>query len=163
MREALGVTADVTAFTREALDALGAPVSATGAGFTAQTAALPAALRDALPPGRAEPLPFHTELPVPRRHAHLDRTDGCVTAVARYVLDTALDPLAPGPRPARRCGVVRTAAVQRRTTLLLARFRFTVTLPVGGARRDVVAEDAAPRRGGPVAGGAAAGGPHAGA
>lgn len=143
MREALGVTADVTAFTREALDALGAPVAATGDGFAAQTAALPAALRDALPPGKAEPLTFRTELPVPRAHAHLDRTDASVTAVARHVLDTALDPLAPGPRPARRCGVVRTDAVQRRTTLLVARFRFTITLPSGGARRDVVAEDAA--------------------
>ena len=45
-------------------------------------------------------------------------------------------------RPARRCGVMRTSAVDRRTTLLLARFRMHVELPGRDDRRQVVAEDA---------------------
>ena len=45
-------------------------------------------------------------------------------------------------RPARRCGVMRTSAVSRRTTLLLVRFRMHVELPGRDDRRQVVAEDA---------------------
>jgi hypothetical protein len=88
----------------------------------------------------------------------LTRTDRAVEALARHVLDAALDPaLEPGARPAARAGVVRTRAVNTRTTLLLARFRFHLDLPLpdrtspgrrgpdaeGGPRvRQLVAEDA---------------------
>ena len=48
----------------------------------------------------------------------------------------------PTLRPARRCGVMRTAAVSRRTTLLLVRFRMHLELPGRDDRRQVVAEDA---------------------
>jgi hypothetical protein len=59
------------------------------------------------------------------------------------VLGAALDPGEPGGRrPARRCGVIRTSAVATRTTLLLVRYRYQLTLP--GRRGDVplIAEDA---------------------
>ena len=75
--------------------------------------------------------------------AYLDRTDPNVAAIARYVLESALDPsMPPMLRPARRCGVMRTSAVARRTTLLLVRFRMHVELPGRDDRRQVVAEDA---------------------
>jgi hypothetical protein len=45
-------------------------------------------------------------------------------------------------RPARRAGVMRTDAVQSRTTLLLVRFRFHLTLPTGDTVESRVAEDA---------------------
>ena len=48
----------------------------------------------------------------------------------------------PTLRPARRCGVMRTSAVTRRTTLLLVRFRMHLELPGRDDRRQVVAEDA---------------------
>ena len=80
---------------------------------------------------------------MPPREAYLDRTDPNVAAIARYVLESALDPMVPAAvRPARRCGVMRTAAVARRTTLLLVRFRMHVELPGRDDRRQVVAEDA---------------------
>ncbi|HEY3894981.1 MAG TPA: helicase-related protein [Pseudonocardiaceae bacterium] len=142
IRASLGAGPQVEEFTREALDALGASLGGRGDGFDAVTATLPQALRGALPPGHAQPLPFHRELPVPRRHAHLDRTDPSVRAVARYVLESALEPKTPGPRPARRCGVLRTAAVARRTTLLLVRFRLHLTLPGREGPRAMVAEEA---------------------
>jgi len=138
----LGDAAEIETFAREALDALGAPVSPHGYGFDATTVALPLGLQDALPIGRPQPLPFHRDLPVPSRHAHLDRTDASVSAIARYVLDSALDPKTPGPRPARRCGVIRTSAVERRTTLLLLRFRLHLTLPARNGLRPLVAEEA---------------------
>jgi hypothetical protein len=143
MRASLGSRAEVAAFTAEALDALHADITPIDNGFSVATAALPAGLQDALVTGHAEPLPFHRELPVPPRAAYLDRTDPNVAAIARYVLESALDTsMPPMLRPARRCGVMRTSAVGRRTTLLLVRFRMHVDLPGRDDRRQVVAEDA---------------------
>ena len=51
-------------------------------------------------------------------------------------------PNVPGARPARRCGVVTTRAVATRTTLLLVRYRFHLTLPSRSGERQLVAEDA---------------------
>jgi superfamily II DNA or RNA helicase len=141
IKAGLGSQEEVAEFTAEALKAMHADVTPTGDGFRANTGALPIGVRDALQPRHAEPLPFHTELPVPPREAHLDRTDPNVAAIARYALESALDPTA-NPRPARRCGALRTDAVQTRTTLLLIRFRFHLTLPGRDERRMLVAEDA---------------------
>jgi superfamily II DNA or RNA helicase len=143
MRASLGTTAEVAAFTAEAVTALHADITQMNYGFAVATAALPAGLHDALVTGHAEPLPFHRDLPVPPRAAYLDRTDPNVAAIARYVLESALDTsMPPMLRPARRCGVMRTSAVGRRTTLLLVRFRMHVELPGRDDRRQVVAEDA---------------------
>jgi superfamily II DNA or RNA helicase len=143
VRAALGVHAEVEDFAREALRACGASVTNTDDGFNAVTTTLTAGLRDALPPGHAEPLPFHRNLPIPRKHAVLSRTDTSVEALARHVLDAALDSAVdPASRPARRAGVVRTRAVAIRTTVLLARFRFHLDLPGRDGIRQLIAEDA---------------------
>ncbi|MGH3401132.1 MAG: helicase-related protein [Streptosporangiaceae bacterium] len=143
VRASLGTQAELAEFTSEALRALHADVTSIHNKLRAGTAALPAGLRDALVTGHAEPLTFHRDLPVPPRESYLDRTDPNVAAIARYVLESALDPAAPAAyRPARRCGVMRTSAVPRRTTLLLVRFRMHVELPGRDGPRQVVAEDA---------------------
>ncbi len=139
-REALGSPDDVAAFTRAALEECGAQVLSEDFGFVAQPTGLPVGLRDAL--GRpTAPVEFHRDLPAPRQASVLHRTDARVGAVARYVLDAALDPQA-ALRPARRCGVIRTAAVTAPTTALLTRFRFHLTLPGRDGPRVQVAEEA---------------------
>ncbi|WP_238453917.1 hypothetical protein [Micromonospora sp. ATA51] len=65
-----------------------------------------------------------------------------MVALAGYVLNAALDDQASGPRPARRCGVIRTRSVTSRTTLLVVRYRFHLTLPSRTGTRQLVAEDA---------------------
>ena len=93
--------------------------------------------------GRRRDLVFHADLPVPPGEHALVRTDPFVRDLARYVLDAALDPEITGQdNPARRCGVIRTPAVRARTTLLLARYRFHLTLPGRAETRRIVAEDA---------------------
>ena len=95
MRASLGTPGEVGAFAAEALSALHADITPIPDGFRAATAVLPAGLRDTLVTAHAEPLPFHRDLPVPPREAYLDRTDPNVAAIARYVLESALDPEMP--------------------------------------------------------------------
>jgi superfamily II DNA or RNA helicase len=148
LRASLGTGSDVRAFAEEALRTLRSDVTPLPDGFQATTGTLPAGLQDALAAGHVEPLAFRIDLPVKPREAYLDRTDPNVAAIARYVLESALDSVSLADsrdRPARRCGVMRTAAVAKRTTLLLVRYRFHLELP-GRSNRDgprqLVAEDA---------------------
>ncbi|MFD3741383.1 helicase-related protein [Streptomyces sp. NPDC058629] len=177
LRQDFGDPADIAAFTRESLKALGSAVrpDTRSTGFTAPTGALPRGLRHSLgiyedsdqalgpgaaqapartPKGKArkpapENLVFHQDLPVPAGEHALFRTDPAVRAVARYVLDSALDEkLSDNDRPARRLGVIRTPDVDHRTVLLLVRYRFRLTLPhrraapAGEKPDELVAEDA---------------------
>ena len=71
----------------------------------------------------------------------LTRTHPVVEGLASHVLDTALDPLA-GDAVAARSGVMRTRDVTRRTTALLLRMRFHLTIRRGEQERRLLAEDA---------------------
>ncbi|MEU9331762.1 DEAD/DEAH box helicase [Streptomyces sp. NPDC048290] len=152
VRAALGGADEVRGFALEALRDLDALVRdpRDGSGdFTAQPGGAPAGLRDALAAtlgGRLieedREIPFRTTPAIARGEAALVRTDPSIGALASYVLDSALDANTPGPRPARRCGVVTTDAVGIRTTLLLVRYRFHLTLPSRTGERQLVAEDA---------------------
>ncbi|MCL8014228.1 DEAD/DEAH box helicase [Streptomyces sp. AS02] len=156
VRAALGGADEVRGFTLEALRDLDALVRTASFGgrdssgdFTAQVGGTPAGLRDALAAtigGRLveedREIPFRTTPAIARGEAALVRTDPAIGAIASYVLDSALDANTLGPRPARRCGVVTTDAVTIRTTLLLVRYRFHLTLPSRTGERQVVAEDA---------------------
>ncbi|GAA1895435.1 helicase-related protein [Streptomyces sodiiphilus] len=152
VRAALGGSDEVRDFALEALRDLDAlvrdPRDGTG-DFTAQVGGTPAGLRDALAAtlgGRLveedRQVPFRTTPAIARGEAALVRTDPVIGALASYVLDSALDENTLGPRPARRCGVVTTDAVTVRTTLLLVRYRFHLTLPSRTGERQLVAEDA---------------------
>ncbi|MGW0435515.1 DEAD/DEAH box helicase [Micromonospora sp. NPDC003197] len=152
IRDTLGRSGEVRGFVRQALRALDGILrdepGNTG-DFTAELSGTPAGLRDALAPvlggdvvERGRPVPFRSTAAVARGEAALVRTDPAVVALAGHVLNTALDGQATGPRPARRCGVIRTHAVNGRTTLLLVRYRFHLTLPSRTGTRQLVAEDA---------------------
>lgn len=143
VRRALGGPADAETFTRTALSILGTPISDTDDGFTAVITALPAAVRDQLPPTKSGRLHFHRSLPVPAGHSVLTRTDATVDALSRYVLDAALDSrLDPSARPARRAGVMRTSGVTKVTTLLMVRHRLEITIPGTAGTVTQVAEEA---------------------
>jgi superfamily II DNA or RNA helicase len=143
VRAALGSHGDLEQFLTASLTSLGSTVSSTEDGFTAVTATLPLGARTSLPPGLHDPLQFHADPPADRGHAVIARTDPAVQALARYVLESALDStVASHERPARRAGVMVTDAVRTRTTLLLVRLRFHLTLPTPSGPRQKVAEDA---------------------
>jgi hypothetical protein len=146
IRAALGTDAEVRSFVRTSLQALGAELTApSGDDFTVMTASLPAGLRDGIYSlvGERPKVPFGVNLAVSRGEAALTRTDPIVGAVAHFVMSAALDrALEDRLRPARRCGVVRTRAVTKRTTVLLVRYRFQMNLPGRYGDTPVIAEDA---------------------
>jgi len=143
VRRSLGGPADAENFTRNALSLLSGHITETPDGFTVHTDTLPGAVRDQLPPTKTVIQHFHRNAPAPAGHALLTRTDATVEALARYVLDAALDPHVPAAqRPARRAAVIRTNSVSVVTTLVVVRFRLELTTP--GTQRTVtqIAEDA---------------------
>ncbi len=73
---------------------------------------------------------------------YLNRTHPLIEGLASYVMDSALDPQSdPDDAIARRCGVVRTAQVTRRTTLLLVRFRYHIITQKSTASQELLAEE----------------------
>jgi hypothetical protein len=144
VRAALGGPADARSFVADALSLLGGQTRPTDDGFTALVDTLPQPLRDQLPAmSSAGTVRFRNSLPAPRGDALLVRTDPTVEAIARYTLDAALDPLLPDEaRPARRAGVMRTAAVREHTTLLVVRYRVELTVPGNRTTVTQIAEDA---------------------
>ncbi|HOH09191.1 MAG TPA: ATP-dependent helicase, partial [bacterium] len=71
---------------------------------------------------------------------YLNRTHPFVDSLASWLLATALDPIETGV--ARRCGVIRTSRVQRRTALILARCRYHLITIRDGREKTLLAEEA---------------------
>ncbi len=138
MRQALGRDEDVERFVREAVQALGGVAADEDDAVRIDLSETLPTVRDAL--GGLADLTARFALPVAEGQMYLSRTHPVVEHLAQHTLDTALDSLTDGI--AARCGAVRTTGVDTRTTLLLVRFRFTLTTVEGDQERSQVAEDA---------------------
>ena len=119
-RASAGSAEELKCFVRDALQAAGGSAKEKGTDLSIDASKAARALRDQL--GDELELTARFELPAPRGTLHLVRTHPYVSALAGYVMDTALDPLADGV--ARRIGAMKTRGVQTRTTILLVRYRF---------------------------------------
>jgi hypothetical protein len=135
-REAIGSGVDVAEFVRTALIASKAAVSGTET-LTIDLTEAPRVLKERL----ALPTKFRAkfELPVPEKVILLSRSHPAVENLANHVMNAALDPHLEGP--ARRCGVLRTSKVTKRTTLLLLRHRFHIVTTIGEEEHPLLAED----------------------
>jgi hypothetical protein len=136
MQEAIGAGVDVAAVTTEVLRAHGAAVRQNGA-VSVNLKETPRALREAI--GNVQQFAARFAKPVQEGELYLTRTHPIVEGLATYVMDTALDPIGEGV--ARRCGVIRTRAVERRTTVLLLRLRYHIITRRGDAETPLLAED----------------------
>ena len=133
VRAAIGSGVDVEQFTVNAFQAHGATISRNGdVKFDVKDA--PRGLLDAI--NVQSKFAARFELPIKEGQIYLSRTQPIVEGLASYVMDTALDPIGGGV--ARRCGVIRTNRVQKRTTLLLVRLRYHIITRRG--RGDKVTE-----------------------
>lgn len=136
-RDAVGSGVDVAAFVRTALAASRAMVEGDRPVRIDLTEA-PREVKDCL--GMPARFAARFELPVGNGEVYLSRSHPAVEGLANHVLNAALDPVLVGP--ARRCGVIRTSKVQRRSTLLLLRHRFHIVTRIGQEERPLLAEDA---------------------
>ncbi len=136
VRAAIGGMSDVAGFTQSAVRALGGTVSENSC-CTFDLRETPAALRDFI--GETA-FKARFGLPVPEGVRYLNRTHPFVDNLASWLLDTALDPIETGV--ARRCGVIRTSRVQRRTALILARCRYHLITIRDGREKTLLAEEA---------------------
>lgn len=139
VHRALGTSADVRRFVELALPQLGGKLTGTDP-VAVDLGESSRALRDAL--GLRE----RTALKAffagqPRKNAELlTRTHPLIEGLAGHVLETALDPELEGI--GRRCGVVRTNRVDRRTTVLLVRTRYhIINKDRDGSEQQLLAED----------------------
>jgi len=138
VQSAIGSGVDVATFIKEAFRAHKAIVTENGDGtveFDLMEA--PRSLRDAI--GSIESFKARFEMPVKDDTIYLNRTHPIVEGLANYVMNTSLDPIAEGI--ARRAGVVYTKSVQRRTTVLLVRYRYHIITKHGDQEKTLLAED----------------------
>lgn len=131
VRGAIGRNEDVAQFFSSVLRTANVPVKERDGALTIGVSEeTPRALRQAL--GRDDPFTGRFDLPLREGEVYLGRTSPVVEGVAGWTLDQALDPLARDGRPvASRCGVMATAAVNTRTVLVLARFRYHLRAAAG--------------------------------
>jgi superfamily II DNA or RNA helicase len=140
----LGGPDEVRRFVHEAAGRLGiAFQERRGAGpgpavYHIVPATLPAAARlrlGALP----DPWPVTFVSPPPEGVTYVGRAHPLVEALAEHLVDLAFHPIAERVPPAARTGVIRTAAVERRTTLCLLHLRYLQHEP--GADAPTLAEE----------------------
>ena len=161
-RALLGAPADVERFVRAALQFLGAPLGPARDGVSQfDPLRLPQALQDLLREAglpcsrrvRETDVPHLLELRVAFETSAADRrpdvrfvrrTDPLVATLADFVVESALSGRAPaGTRPAARCAAMRTAAVSRRTVLLVQRLRHLLRYARAEGERVLVGEEIA--------------------
>ncbi len=142
VRAAIGSGVDVASFTRDAMKVHGAAVTERPNGtMRIELADLPQGLRESLDiSASSSSIEARFQLPIPDGVTHLTRTHPIVEKLAAHILDNALDPL--GQAKACRCGVIRSSAVQRRTTILLLRLRYQINSAGAGEDTPLLAEDA---------------------
>jgi superfamily II DNA or RNA helicase len=137
VRQAIGFGTDVASFVREALTAHGGLVTGDRI-LDIDLRGLPPALRDVLPVGETvRSVRVGFDRAVPEDVLSLVRTHPFVEGLAGYVMQAALDPAAEAV--AKRAGVIRTARVRLRTTLLLLRLRYHLVR--GSVEPPLLAED----------------------
>lgn len=124
VRNAIGRSEDVARFFYAVLQTAAAPLQTKGKSVTVHLSSeTPRALRQAI--GRDESFTGRFDLPLDEGEIYLGRTSQVIEGLAGWTLDQALDPVARDTRSvAARCGIISTSAVNDRTTLLVARFRY---------------------------------------
>lgn len=122
-RAAVGAPVDVRRFMEEAVRAHGGAVAERDGRIAFDLRETPRGLRDIVGLDEFDAIFDLNEAP-PEGTLHLNRTHPVVEGTAAHVADTALDSESEGV--ARRAGAIRTAAVERRTTLLLVRYRYHI-------------------------------------
>jgi len=128
VQEAMGLGTDVGVFVKEALKMYNGHILEDSKKIEFDLKETSRSLRDSLfQSSFRDKTTFKArfDLPVEDDIIYLHRTHPIVENLASYVMNAALDESCPDPI-ARRAGVMHTRLVDRRTTLLLVRFRYHI-------------------------------------
>lgn len=141
VRRTVGTADSVSRFMKTAVESYGGAVASKNGLTQFDLRDTPRAVRDACGLDESKPqFKAKFELPVDEGVLHLTRTHPLVEGLAAHVMDTALDPVAEST--AKRCGVIYSSAVEKRTTLLLLRLRYhIITKRKDAEETQLLAED----------------------
>lgn len=142
-RELLGGPDEVRQFLARAVSRFDAPLEERGRAFLAHVKALPASLRDRLAArGLEGSVRLAFEEPAPPNAEVVTRNHPLIATLAEALLEGALDPASVPDAALGRTGAWPTHAVTRRTTVLMLRLRFKLTMHTRRERL-LLAEEAA--------------------
>ncbi len=136
IRSAIGAGVEVEKFMRNATLAHGGFIGEKDP-LTFLLDGTPQGLRDRI--GIQKEFKARFSLPVPDGVQYLSRTHPIVEGMASFILETAQD--SETKSVARRAGVIRTHLVGKRTTLLLALFRYHIFRKTDQGESPLLAED----------------------
>jgi hypothetical protein len=137
VQSAIGSGTDVENFSKNVLSAYGASISDKNSYTVFDLSDTPLAIREIC--GNEKKIKAKFELPVGSDAKYISRTHPIVEGLADYVLNSALD----GDKDAiaSRCGAIRTDKVNKRTTLLLLRYRYHIVTKQKDSETQLLAED----------------------
>jgi hypothetical protein len=139
-RKALGDSGSVLQFMEAVLPELGVEVTRKGSVLNIDPTPASPEVSEAL--GFDSPRQLGIRVPNSKEAIQVTRTHPAVRGIASHVLSAALDPVLPRHlRPARRAGVIRTKAVDKRSTLILLRLRFHLIRKTTDIDYPMLAED----------------------
>jgi ERCC4-related helicase len=138
VQSAIGSGVDVERFCKEAISAHGGFIETNGAiSVNLGDKVVSKSLIEAL--GNLQKFKARFSMPVQEGELYLNRTHPIVEGLSTFVMEGAFDPLLKSL--AKRCGVIKTGLVDRRTTLLLTRFRFHIITEKENEEKALLAED----------------------
>lgn len=137
VQEVTGVGANVETFVKESFAAYGGLVSSNGViSVDLKDPKIPAALREI---SGSDQLKICFNPSLKEGAVYLNRTHPIVQGIAGFVMENAFD--SETPAVAKRSGVMATHLVNRRTTLLLIRFRYHIITKTDDVEQPLLAED----------------------
>lgn len=136
INSAIGSNDEVKKFVKEAFTNYNAVISERGE-FQIDLREAPTALKEAI--GNIDNFVGSFEYPVRDNVHYLNRTHPIVEGLANYVINTTID--SSSSDSSKRCGVIRTDAVERRTTVVLIRCRYHIINKTQSQERVLLAED----------------------
>lgn len=137
VQEAIGTDREVENFTQQALTDYGAAITTKANHAAFDLTEVPQGLREVC--GNVKQLKARFDLPVDEGVLYLSRTHPIVEGLATHVLNAALD--GDDQAIASRSGVIFTDKVERRTSLLLLRYRYHIITRHEDKEKQLLAED----------------------
>ena len=138
IQKAVGSVSDIESFVKDTLASHGAYINNNQRlEFDLTPPDIDIGLKESI--GNIDKFNVCFELPAKNKEIYLHRTHPVVEGLCNYIMETAFDPIINSK--ASRTGVIQTSSVNKRTTLLLLRFRYHIITTSNNKEKALLAED----------------------